>query len=157
MGKRVPFLLVLVAFLCIVALGFLIFDDFGGYYWGSGGYYVRSRNWEYLNILHPISGPFIGIQILCTLSVLVMMIIGLFNKRMGSRKVLFITSIILNGIVFLLAVIGGITVAITGETGDYDDWWLGGTFYAGLSGPVLMFIPLLIMTIKGGKPNLIEE
>ncbi len=157
MGKRILPLMILVSILCIVVMVFLLVGDFGGFYWETGSAYARTRTWEYLNIGHPISGPFLGIQVLLLTALLILMVLGMFIKKLGSGRGIYIASIILVSLVFILATIGGIAVLISGITGDYDDWWFDESFYAGMSGPLLIMVPLIIMAIKGGKTSSLEE
>lgn len=157
LGKRTVPLLLLVPILAIVMVFFLILGDFGGFYWEEGSYYLKSRYWEYLSIGHPVSGPIFGIIILLLAAITILMIIGLVSRKGGSSKGIYIAASVLDILIIFLTAAGAAAVAIIGETGDYYDWWYDETCYALSIGSILIFLSLIIMTIRAWKGSAQKE
>jgi hypothetical protein len=137
--------------LSLIAAVWYSLSDFGGYYWETGSFYNRVRTWEYLSMLHPISGPFMWITVLLFTAIIVMMLIALLSKKFGSRKAPYITGLILVGIAFVVSVMGAIAVAVVGETGDYYEWWYDDSCFVGNIAPILIGISLIFSLVSVGR------
>jgi hypothetical protein len=143
MNRRPIITPIITIILSLIAAVWYSLSDFGGYYWETGSYYNRVRTWEYLSMLHPISGPFMWITVLLFTALIVMMLIALLSKKFGSGKAPYVTGLILVGIAFVISILGAIAVAIVGVTGDYYEWWYDDSCFVGSIAPILICISLV--------------
>jgi hypothetical protein len=151
-GWIIPVLILIL----VAAILFPIWD-FGGFY--TYDYYNGIKTWEYLYFNHLASGPFMCCVMLLFAATFILMIVTLVSKKIGRKKAPYAAGVIMISLVFLISLIGAITVAIVGATGGYDDWWFDGACFVGNIAPILIIPFLLVALIKvtGRKKDKDEE
>lgn len=147
MSRRPVVGIVTAMLLSLIGAVVILFTDFGYLYWrtGSYGYYVH--HYEWINIGHPIGGPFIGIMVGLLILISITQLVALVSKEAGSSVVPYLISIGLLMLAFLLELAGFIAFTIDVSTSDYGYWSYEAACYAGVIAPLGVLITTLISLV----------
>ena len=146
MKKRPLVISTIIVLLILLAMVLFPMWDFGGLYWRD--YYNNIDYHAYLYFDHIISGPFMACVMLLFFTTLILMLVSLISRKVGSKNGPYIAGIVLMSIVFSICLTGAIAVAIVGETGDYNDWWYDGACWVGNIAPILIIIFLIFALVR---------
>ena len=111
----------------------LLAMDFAGWY--AYNYYAGVRIWRYIGFNELPSGLLFLIPAIFLFYCTWISFQALKNPDKPPSKNSLRQGFLLSLVVFLLALIGGITFILT--LGDVSDWWFDGAFYGGLLGGLL--------------------
>jgi len=112
----------------------ILATDFGGFYYESGSLKI----WEYLSLLHPISGPIIAVVAACFFYSVYFSLMKLLNKEDLIPSIGLKLGFYLSIVALTLVGLGTIAVVAVG-VGAYD-WWFDAGFYAGIIGGILNLV-----------------